>query len=312
MKNLKHILGLIAFLAIGNLTFAQIQIGSIKGKILDRDSSEIIGAYVWVESNGNKITTVTDYNGKFHLSGIDAGYYDLIISYTGDTNNIAVNLKPDQVYMINNYVFRRLTEEVVVERKINPIKIEAGEELIKLGKVKNGKPVVVRSVSQAELDTDTNVLAHARYLEYHCLIEMRSDLKFKIMSKGDWWPKNPGETYGSLGYHYIKTSAPKEPVISNWHVLIYGSGILYNLINSSTNKEFSYPLIGVGTGVTFFNALDFNISVGLPLLENGGFTAMKKNAFIGFGFDIPIGEYLKEVGKKRKERKLRKQLTAKK
>ena len=31
-------------------------------------------------------------------------------------------------------------------------------------------------------------------------------LKFKIMSKGDWWPKNPGETYGSLGYHYIITT----------------------------------------------------------------------------------------------------------
>jgi len=137
-------------------------------------------------------------------------------------------------------------------------------------------------------------------------------LKFKIINRGDWLPKNPGETYGSFGYSYVKTSPPKEPLISNWHVLLYGSGILYNVINSSTNKGFNYPLVGFGTGVTFYNALDFNVSIGIPLLETGGFSAMKDNAFLSFGFDIQIGEYLKEVGKKRKARKQNKQLTSKK
>lgn len=128
-------------------------------------------------------------------------------------------------------------------------------------------------------------------------------IKFKFINKGAWLPKNPGETYGSFGYNYIKTSPPKEPIISNFHALIYGSGILYNLINSSTNKEFNYPMVGAGLGLTFYNSLDFNVSIGMPILETGGFQAMKDNAFINFGFDIQIGEYLKGVGKKRKIKK---------
>ena len=137
-------------------------------------------------------------------------------------------------------------------------------------------------------------------------------VKFKIINRGDWLPKNPGESYGSLGYNYVKTSAPKEPLISNFHALVYGSGILYNLIDSSTNKEFNYPMVGAGLGLTFYNALDFNVSVGVPLLDTGGVTAMGKNAFLSFGFDIQFLEYLKEVGKKRKERKQNKLLMSKK
>ena len=137
-------------------------------------------------------------------------------------------------------------------------------------------------------------------------------LKFKIINRGDWLPKNPGETYGSFGYSYTKTSPPKEPLISNWHMLIYGSGILYNVINSSTNNEFDFPLVGFGTGVTFYNALDFNVSIGIPLLDSGGFQAMTDNAFLGFGFDIQIGEYLKEINKKRKINKRSKQLISNK
>ncbi len=136
-------------------------------------------------------------------------------------------------------------------------------------------------------------------------------LKFKIINRGDWLPKNPGESYGSFGYSYIKRSPPKEPLISNWHVLLYGSGILYTVINSSTNKRFNYPMVGFGTGITFYNALDFNVSIGIPILESGGFDAMTDNPFIGFGFDIQIGEYLKEVGKKRKAKKQNEQLLSK-
>ncbi len=134
-------------------------------------------------------------------------------------------------------------------------------------------------------------------------------VKFKLINRGDWMPKNPGETYTSYGYSYIKTSPPKEPLISNWHLLLYGSGILYTVINSSTNDAFDYPMIGFGTGVTFYNALDFNVSIGIPLLENGGFKEMTNNPFLSFGFDIQIAEYLKEVGKKRRNKKINNQLS---
>lgn len=136
-------------------------------------------------------------------------------------------------------------------------------------------------------------------------------LKIKLINRGDWLPKNPGETYtgGFLKKrYYTKTSAPKEPVISNWHLLIYGSGLLYTVINSSTNKEFDFPMAGIGTGITFFNDLDFNISVGVPILDKGDFGDMTDNAFLSFGFDIQIAEYLKGVAKKKRERKRTQQI----
>ena len=134
-------------------------------------------------------------------------------------------------------------------------------------------------------------------------------VKYKIISKGDWWPRNPGESYKSYCKYKTKKTPPREPLISNWHVLLYGSGILYNVINSSTNKEFSFPTVALGTGITFYNALDFNVSLGVPLFEKGGLKKMFTYPFINAGFDIQFTEYLSAVNKKRKSNKTQKQLT---
>lgn len=132
-------------------------------------------------------------------------------------------------------------------------------------------------------------------------------VKFKIISRGDWWPRSPGETYGSFGKYYTKKSTPKEPIISNWHAIAYGSGLLYNAINSTTEKEFDFPLFGVGTGVTFYNALDLNCSISWPLMP-GGIKEMRRYPMFNFGFDILFAEYLSELNKKRNNKKARKDI----
>lgn len=129
MKNLIKLTLAAATILIAGLTFGQNQFGTIKGKILDPDSSEIIGAYVWIESNGSKIYTVTDYNGDFLLTAVPPGFYDLHMTYTGDTNNIEINLKPDQTYMLNDYIFRKFTTTVIVQHNYAKKFIEPGEEL---------------------------------------------------------------------------------------------------------------------------------------------------------------------------------------
>lgn len=130
--------------------------------------------------------------------------------------------------------------------------------------------------------------------------------KFKFKNWGDWWPKNPGETYGSFGYEYIKTGPPREPIVSNAHILVYGSGLLYSIIDSSTNSNFDIPMVGTGLGLTFFNNLDFNVSVGIPLINDASFQTMTDNAFLNFGFDVQIIEYLSAVAKKKRERQMTK------
>ena len=70
-------------------------------------------------------------------------------------------------------------EKQMIYKAVERINQEAGEELISLSKKEgeNYKPVVFRSLTHEELTDDKSVLAHARYLEYHCLVEMRKDLK---------------------------------------------------------------------------------------------------------------------------------------
>lgn len=83
--------------------------------------------------------------------------------------------------------------------------------------------------------------------------------------------------------------------LNDWYVFGYGSGLLYNLTNLRTNKNFDYTLIGLGTGVSFFNALDFNLSLVLPMVQDKS----GEYPMLNIGFDIKITEYLTELNKKR-------------
>lgn len=87
----------------------------------------------------------------------------------------------------------------------------------------------------------------------------------------------------------------RAPFINEWFVTAYGSGLLYSLANTTTNTNFNFPHFGVSTGFRFYNALDFNVMLGLPFVKNEKFG---NNGFIGIAFDIPLGEYLEALGNK--------------
>lgn len=87
----------------------------------------------------------------------------------------------------------------------------------------------------------------------------------------------------------------KDPFISNIHATIYGSGLLYNIVNLKSEKNFKYAIAGVGTGMRFYNGLEMNVSYAIPLINNQSFTQMNEKAFLNVGFDIPIFEYLSEA-----------------
>jgi len=107
---------------------------------------------------------------------------------------------------------------------------------------------------------------------------------------------------------YLRTGPPKEPTISNIHLLAYGSGILYNLVNTGTTKSFNSPLVGVGIGITFFNDLDFNVSWGRPILNNKSFNDSSVPSFFNVGFDIQFIEYYDRLNQKRKANQIQKKL----
>lgn len=106
-------------------------------------------------------------------------------------------------------------------------------------------------------------------------------------------------------YQYTRAKyRPKQPIITDMYLLTYGSGILYNLTNTTTaGEDFNFPLWGIGSGISFFNALDFNVSYTVPFLPNERFAKNFDYGFVNVGFDIKITEYLEALGKKRRERK---------
>jgi hypothetical protein len=97
--------------------------------------------------------------------------------------------------------------------------------------------------------------------------------------------------------YYWKTDTAKgeryDPIIGDIHMLAYASGILYNLVNVKTKKDFTAPIFGLSLGVTFFNGLDFNVGGGLAYQDKHN-----SMAFLSASFDVDIVEYLSRLGSK--------------
>lgn len=88
-----------------------------------------------------------------------------------------------------------------------------------------------------------------------------------------------------------------EPVVSNVHVTGFASGIMYTLLDATTQEEFDSPLLGIGAGFSFFNSLELNVSHVWPLDMSRSSPTL--NRFFQFSFDIKLFDYIASARKKR-------------
>lgn len=96
MKNFKHLvlLILISALSAGSAAVAQGQTGGMKGKVRSANGDGVSGAAVTARQNGQDIKTVqTDRKGKFEMSGLSAGTYNLIIDKNGYGSGLLSNVE---------------------------------------------------------------------------------------------------------------------------------------------------------------------------------------------------------------------------
>jgi hypothetical protein len=101
---------------------------------------------------------------------------------------------------------------------------------------------------------------------------------------GSWNPFNWGH-YWNPNRYWLRPQ-PK-PLLSDIHIIAYGSGLLYNIANLKSESQFNYAVAGVGLGITFFNGLAINASLACPYTDN---KFNSTNTFFNFGLDIPIIE----------------------
>jgi len=149
---------------------------------------------------------------------------------------------------------------------------------------------------------DTLELANYSYLSE------KIGLKIKLYDFDYTQGQPRGSVFRYYGKSHKQMQPPREPTISNWHAIVFGSGLLYNIINTSSEPAFNYPILGIGTGLTFFNQLDLNISYCRPVQSGTRFLSSDNPGFLNIGFDIQFIEYLDRLNEKRAARRYQKRL----
>jgi outer membrane receptor protein involved in Fe transport len=113
-----------------NKATAQAQVGEIAGRILDGSKEPVIGAVVRVEQGGIvKGGAQTDYDGRYSVKPLQAGRYDVIISYTG-MKQIRVNdviVSPSYTTTLDKTMDATTLDEVIVVSTYQPPLIEKGK-----------------------------------------------------------------------------------------------------------------------------------------------------------------------------------------
>lgn len=77
----------IGILVISFLSMGQGEVGEIVGKLYEDEkaSNPAFGAIVWVEHSGSKMRARVDEDGRFRITAVPTGNYELQATYLGDT-----------------------------------------------------------------------------------------------------------------------------------------------------------------------------------------------------------------------------------
>lgn len=141
-------------------------------------------------------------------------------------------------------------------------------------------------------------LEDGKPIESLSFVAEKIGLKWKFINNGFWQRKSPGETYSYYGQK-IRTTPPKQSVIDNVFLSIYGTGLLYNIFDISTENEFDSPFLGTALGIGFFNNLDFSVSATVPVISNQPFSKSFEYPMVSINFDFRFNEYIQRLGEKR-------------
>lgn len=147
------------------------------------------------------------------------------------------------------------------------------------------------------LNNDASIPVDGGSLKISDISYVGEKIGFKIIFNdyGYTRSKKPKEWFRYRGINRYWKEPQKEPLIHETYLNIFGSGIIYNIIDVKSEDQFDYIILGAGFGVKFFNNLDLNLSLAVPLIEN---KLSYDNTLINLGLEIPIFEYLKALRKK--------------
>lgn len=108
---------------------AQVNLGSVKGKVYDDMNQPIIGARVWIEQGGSITGTKSSVTGDFQIDALKPGLYTINFSASQrDTIIMAgVEVRPDKITLMDTIVMNPMSVEggvIIVEYKPNKLDVE--------------------------------------------------------------------------------------------------------------------------------------------------------------------------------------------
>src|ERR1700744_595578 len=102
-RSLRYLFVLL-FIGISGTAFGQTAPGEIRGRVLDEKKEPVINATVKVlEGQIIKGGGITDYDGNYDIKPIDAGVYNVAITYQGYKTSITegVRVSPERSTDVN-------------------------------------------------------------------------------------------------------------------------------------------------------------------------------------------------------------------
>jgi hypothetical protein len=224
------------------------------------------------------------------------------LKFISETENIFTDDKiKDGLSIINSFV-KDYTVIRQNEKGKEVIDFNVESFLVKLSNMRHDRNSALSFLFTVGVNTgyfENALTYHGDNLSSFSFVSEKIGLKWKLYDRAYKMNHNSGEIFeGAFGTKYKRLAPPKEPLISNYHMIFYASGLLYNVVNLKTSGNFNAPLVGTGFGLTFFNALDMNITYAIPILDDRGFGASRLFPLISLNFDILFTEYLSRLGKK--------------
>jgi hypothetical protein len=177
-ENMKKLL-IIGCMLAGHGTFAQEALGEIVGTIAEKNGTTIVGAQVFVIDQDKKYQALTDVDGRFRITGIPAGKYNMNVKVLRDTmKGILADVPMDGFFQAGLIHFDPKT----VDLKGVTVKANNGEMKLVYGSLPI-REVTSEEIEQSPVKFSVSALATA----YNSDVRMAEDgeLMFRGARKGD-------------------------------------------------------------------------------------------------------------------------------
>ena len=144
--------------------------GEIRGRVLDSKSGESLpGANAVIKIGNNIVGTQTDLEGNFLLKPLDAGVYDVTISYTGYKSTVVegIRVDPGKITKLEDVILTygvdlngkvaEVIEWVNPIIRVDPLEIITNEETKNMPGRNNFENIVAAMTSQAMVSDNGDI-----------------------------------------------------------------------------------------------------------------------------------------------------------